>query len=120
MNKQYQFLQIIVPLFCLSFISLSANCYEMNDSSQLIKDCEHCPQMIIIEPGEFMMGSPSSVEGSRDDERPQHQVHIEYFFAAGQYEVTIIEFAQFVQSTGHDMSGGCYGATKVVFSLGEI
>ena len=45
--------------------------------------------MIIIEPGEYIMGSPSSVEGSRDDERPQHQVRIEYFFAAGQDEVKL-------------------------------
>ena len=75
--------------------------------------------MIIVEPGEYIMGSPSSVEGSRDDERPQHQVHIEYLFAAGQYEVKRIEFEQFIQNTGYDMSGGCYGATESGIQLGE-
>ena len=114
----YQFCQITAPLLCLSFIALNINSHEIN-ASQLIKDCEHCPQMIIIEPGEFIMGSSSSVEGSRDDERPQHQVRIEYFFAAGQHEVKRIEFKQFIRSTGYDMSGGCYGATENGIQLGK-
>ena len=118
LSRGYHFFQIIALLLCLSFITLNINAHEI-DTSKLIKDCEYCPQMIIIEPGEYIMGSPSSVEGSRDDERPQHQVRIEYFFAAGQHEVKRIEFEQFIRSTSYDMSGGCYGATENGIQLGK-
>ena len=74
--------------------------------------------MVVIEPGNFTKGSPLSDKGSRDDERPQHQVDINYHFAIGRYEVTRREFERFVQSTGHDSTGGCYGATDDGIQLG--
>ncbi len=117
LSKLHQFFQIATLILCSSLIALVADA--TNNSSQLIKDCEYCPQMIVIEPGEFIMGSPASVEGSRDDERPQRKVHIEYFFAAGQYEVKRREFEQFIKSTDYDMSGGCYGATENGIQLGK-
>jgi len=84
-----------------------------------IKDCEHCPLMVIIQPGSFLMGSSSTVKGSREDERPVHKVDINYAFAAGQFEVTRLEFQKFIEATDHDMSGGCYGATEQGIQLSE-
>ena len=92
--------------------------YEINSQQQLIQDCETCPTMVVIESGNFTKGSPLSDKGSRDDERPQHQVDINYHFAIGRYEVTRREFERFVQSTGHDSTGGCYGATDDGIQLG--
>ena len=92
--------------------------YEVSGQQKLIQDCETCPTMIVIEPGNFIKGSPESDAGSRDDERPQHQVEINYNFAVGRYEVTRREYGIFVQSTGHDSAGGCYGATDDGILLG--
>jgi formylglycine-generating enzyme required for sulfatase activity len=45
-----------------------------------------------IEPGEFMMGSPSSDLDGRADEKPQHLVRITRRFCLGMYEVTQGQF----------------------------
>ena len=44
-------------------------------------------EMVMIPGGTFMMGSPETEEGSRDNERPQHQVTIKAF-CLGKYQVT--------------------------------
>jgi len=45
-------------------------------------------EMVWIEPGTFMMGSPMSEEGRNSDEGPQHQVTISQGFYLGKYELT--------------------------------
>jgi formylglycine-generating enzyme required for sulfatase activity len=44
-------------------------------------------EMVMIPGGSFMMGSPETEEGSRDNEHPQHQVSIKAF-CLGKYQVT--------------------------------
>ncbi|NJR19750.1 MAG: formylglycine-generating enzyme family protein [Calothrix sp. CSU_2_0] len=44
-------------------------------------------EMVEIPAGSFIMGAPASEEGSRDSERPQHEVNIPSFFM-GKYPVT--------------------------------
>jgi formylglycine-generating enzyme required for sulfatase activity len=43
--------------------------------------------MILIPPGTFTMGAPSTEENSSDSERPQHQVSLPFFFM-GRYPIT--------------------------------
>ena len=63
------------------------------------KDCAECPKMVVIPPGSFMMGSPSS-EAQRDkNEGPQHRVAISLSFAVGRFEVTQAEWRA-VMGTG--------------------
>src|SRR3972149_1366328 len=50
------------------------------------KDCDVCPEMVVVPAGSFVMGSPESEEGHSADERPQHRVTIGRPFAAGKYE----------------------------------
>lgn len=92
--------------------------HEVNAQQKLIRDCEICPTMVVIESGSFIKGSPETDAGSRDDERPQHQVEINYNFAIGRHEVTRGEYGSFVKSTGHNSIGGCYGATDNGIQLG--
>ncbi|MDD5300678.1 MAG: formylglycine-generating enzyme family protein [Gallionella sp.] len=46
------------------------------------KDCQSCPEMVLIPPGSFMMGVPGS----------QQQRTISQVFAVGKYEVTFAEW----------------------------
>lgn len=55
---------------------------------QLIRDCDDCPQLVVIPPGRFQMGSAHG----RPDERPVHLVQISRPFAIGVYEVTAGEW----------------------------
>ena len=70
---------------------------------EVFRDCELCPEMVVVPPGTFTMGSPSDEEGRLDYEAPQLRVTIGYGFAVGVYEVTFEEWDACVQA------GGCEG-----------
>ena len=56
----------------------------------VFKDCDTCPEMVVIPPGSFKMGGLSG-EGA-SDEKPIHEVTIGYSFAVGKYEATQAEW----------------------------
>ena len=72
------------------------------------QDCTDCPTMVVVPSGRFMMGSPSTEEGRDQGEGPQHTVAIANDFAAGKFEVTRSQYAQFVGETGHSGYDGCF------------
>jgi len=78
------------------------------------KDCDGCPEMVVIPAGEFMMGSPMNEEGRSASENPQHKVTIIKPFAVGQYAITRGEFTTFVRETNHATGDKCwtYGNDK--------
>jgi formylglycine-generating enzyme required for sulfatase activity len=64
----------------------------------VFKDCDVCPEMVVIPSGSFLMGSPPDPEPDpfsnakpvkigQDYEKPQHRVNIQSF-SIGKYEVT--------------------------------
>ena len=67
------------------------------------RDCGHCPEMVVVPAGTFMMGSPMSEAGRGVNEGPVHEVRIGYQFAVGVYEVTFGEWDACVSG------GGCGG-----------
>ncbi len=73
---------------------------------EVFRDCNDCPEMVVIPAGDFNMGSPSTESGHFDDEGPQHRVSV-MSFAAGKFEVTRGQFAAFVNSTGHNAGNEC-------------
>ena len=74
---------------------------------QVFRDCEVCPEMVVIPAGSFMMGSPASEERRDDDEGPRHRVTIGYSLAVGVYEVTFAEWDACLAA------GGCGGYRPV-------
>ena len=71
------------------------------------RDCDVCPEMVVIPAGSFLMGSPESEEGRSDDEGPVHRVTIPRAFAVGVYEVTVAEYREFVSAAGHNGGMDC-------------
>jgi len=67
------------------------------------KECDKCPEMIVVPSGRFTMGSPSSETGRGYDEGPQHQVTFSRNFVVGQFAVTFEEWDACVAD------GGCNG-----------
>ena len=63
------------------------------------KDCDDCPEMVVIPPGSFTMGSPAGEEGRDDNEGPQREVSISSF-ALGKHEVTFAEWDACVSAGG--------------------
>jgi formylglycine-generating enzyme required for sulfatase activity len=56
------------------------------------RDCATCPEMVVIEPGRFTMGSPRSEDGHDPDEGPQRDVTLATPLAIGKFEVTYAEW----------------------------
>ncbi len=59
------------------------------------------PELVVVPPGTFMMGSLSSEDGHYADEGPVRYVRIGYTFEVGRHEVTRREFGRFVAATGY-------------------
>jgi formylglycine-generating enzyme required for sulfatase activity len=69
----------------------------------VFKECDKCPEMVVVPAGTFTMGSPEN-EANRDpQEGPQHSVTISKPFAAGRFAVTFDEWDVCVAD------GGCNG-----------
>ena len=66
------------------------------------RDCPDCPDMVVLPPGTFLMGSPEAEEGRRSNEGPVHRVTIGEAFALGVYEVTFAEWDACVEDGGCD------------------
>ena len=73
-----------------------------------LRDCEVCPEMVVVPAGKYRMGSPSHEEGRGVDEGPVHDVTIWEPFAVGIHEVTRDEFAHFVKETGRSTAKKCW------------
>ncbi len=74
----------------LGVLLCSTFCFTMSLSAQAPDD------MVLIPAGEFQMGSAN---GERD-EKPVHTVYLDAFYI-DTYEVTVGEYKQFVEATGH-------------------
>ena len=69
---------------------------------EVFRDCDVCPQMILVLDGRYGMGSPETEDGHDEDEGPRHVVAIDSF-AVGVYQVTFEEWAACAYG------GGCAG-----------
>jgi formylglycine-generating enzyme required for sulfatase activity len=75
------------------------------------RECDDCPEMVVVPAGSFTMGSPDGEaqwSGYDGREGPQHRVTISRPFSVGKFPVTRGEFATFAAQTGHRMDGRCY------------
>ena len=77
--------------------------------TEIFKDAEIAPEMVIVPAGEFWMGSKDG-EG-KEDERPRHKVAIAKPFAVGRYAVTFDEWdaARAAGGVSHNPSGQVRG-----------
>lgn len=93
--------------FALAIAACSSLTAMAQDIGMTLQDCNDCPEMVVLPPGTFQMGS-EHIEPMRGGEmRPQgpvRTIHIRYPFAVGKYEVTIGEWRTFMADTGHQAS----------------
>jgi len=54
----------------------------------VFKECDKCPEMVVVPAGSFTMGSPENEEYHQKDESPQHRVTFSQPFAVGRFSVT--------------------------------
>lgn len=83
---------LLLAISIIPFVAITAKA----ENSAFIE-----PTMVTIPAGDFIMG------GSKAKELPTHKVAISSFNLA-KYEVTVKEFRQFVQETGHKTKDACW------------
>ena len=99
-------------LLALAFISTSTFAADKQAAlapGKTFKDCASCPEMVVIPPGKFTMGTAANakeVDPSRF-ETPQQDITIGYKFALGRTEVTRAQYKQFIKETGHQTKPQC-------------
>ena len=72
-------------------------------SKNSFKECDTCPEMVVVPAGSFVIGSPESESGRRMSEGPQHRVTFARQFAVGRFAATFAEWDACVAD------GGCNG-----------
>jgi formylglycine-generating enzyme required for sulfatase activity len=74
------------------------------------RDCDNCPEMVLIPAGSYWMGSLKSELGRRNNEDngagARVHVTIKLPLAVSRFEINVSQFAKFVKTTGY-MVGGC-------------
>jgi formylglycine-generating enzyme required for sulfatase activity len=75
-------------------------------------DCDRCPEMVVVPPGQFTMGSlpTEQMEDADINEQPRQQVSIARPFAVGRFEVTLGQYRAFLaENAQHRMGSECIG-----------
>jgi formylglycine-generating enzyme required for sulfatase activity len=72
------------------------------------RECDNCPEMVVVPAGSFTMGSPEREPGRNTWEGPQHVVTFARPFAVGKFEVTVDQFAAFARETGYEAGSRCW------------
>lgn len=71
----------------------------------VFKECEQCPEMVVVPAGSFLMGAADSDDpgyGNNANEKPQHKVTFAQPFAVGKFSVTFAEWDACVADGGCD------------------
>lgn len=72
----------------------------------IFKDCETCPEMVVVPNGSFIMGVPDDEMGRQPDEGPMHEVTFATPFAISRFHVTVEEWQVFAKETGYILKNG--------------
>ena len=78
-----------------------------SSSNNSFKDCEHCPKLVPLSHGDVNVGSVLTEAGRGIDEGPRRVIKIPKAISIGQYEVTRMEYAKFVELSGHKSPTQC-------------
>ena len=84
-------LHLGIPMMAAAVLSIMGGLATSPEAAEraakTFKDCEICPEMVVIPPGTFIMGSPET-EKDRDKDEGVHKVTIAYSFAVSKGPIT--------------------------------
>jgi formylglycine-generating enzyme required for sulfatase activity len=76
----------------------------------VFRECENCPEMVMVPAGEVLMGSDrNDIDNgiAAANEGPQYKAVIKQPIAVGRFEVTRDQYAAFVKSSGYKSGDRC-------------
>lgn len=93
-------------LLCLAAASPLQAAQKPPAPSTVFKDCENCPEMVVLPAGSFVMGTPDDEVGRQHDEGPQRTVTFAKSFAISRYQVTAAELDAYIKQSGVVIKNG--------------
>jgi len=85
------------------FVPISSTREHLLQPGDSFKECDNCPEMVVVPASSFIMGSPENEIGRARSEGPQHKVTFAHQFAVGRFSVTFDEWDACITD------GGCNG-----------
>jgi formylglycine-generating enzyme len=76
-------------------------------SSLNARDCNHCPDMIVIPAGTAVLGAAADDKYRSPDELPERRFALRQSFAVSRYEITLDQYEAFVRATNRTVGGDC-------------
>lgn len=67
---------------------------------EVLRDCQDCPDMVVVEPGFLQMGAAPGDADALPTELPRRLIKVSRPFAIGRSEVTVSQYMAFANSTG--------------------
>jgi len=102
--KGYVFKELLGEGETMAARKVSAGAAKTLQPGDTFRDCDACPEMVVVPAGRFLMGSPTDEPERYDDEGPvPYDVRISEPFAVGVDEVTFAEWDACAEA------GGCNG-----------
>jgi formylglycine-generating enzyme required for sulfatase activity len=93
-----------LALLLLSGVAVANNATQQAPNT--FKDCDDCPEMVIVPAGRVMLGAGSDAFDRKPTERVRREAVIAMPYALAQHEVTRAQFAAFVAATRYVPSRG--------------
>jgi formylglycine-generating enzyme required for sulfatase activity len=99
-----QSIGILALFFGLLWSGSCASAAEPSRPGEVFRDCPDCPEVVVLPPGSFLMGTApgQQIPTEVPAELSPVTIRIERPFAMGRFEVTRGEYAVFAQDTGRD------------------
>jgi formylglycine-generating enzyme required for sulfatase activity len=88
----YNLARVRPILWDVSKSALTAQAEQALKPGGTFMECASCPEMVVVPAGSFIMGSPASEAGRKNDEGPLRRVTIRQPFAVSKFEITFDEF----------------------------
>ena len=99
----------VKSLFCLFIGSVVGDIFgsegvsaQSMEPGTVFRDCETCPEMVVLPIGRMILGSEPWEQGRLPIEGPIREVKIEYSLAYAKYETTRTLFREFIVDTGYE------------------
>lgn len=99
-----------ISIAFLAMMPVGALAADDKTPGRVFKDCAACPDVVVVGPGSFTMGTDQINPmrfGEMRPEGPARAVSVKRAFAAGKTEVTNAEFAAFVDASGYRSASVC-------------
>lgn len=91
-----------LPILMIGVVLAAESALAAQPPGEVLRDCDVCPEMVVVPSGSFVIRAPDSGAGRWENEGPQQQVTIDYAFAAGIYDVALEEWNVCARARGCD------------------